>query len=135
MYYGAGAGMLPTAMAVVSDMIEVGRNMFARAAGARRPRPRPMTPRKLVPADDVHGKYYLRFGGVRDQPGVLGQLMTILGAHGVSIAQVVQEATDGKVSVVALTHESREGHVRIALEQITRLQIVGEPPRLIRIAA
>jgi homoserine dehydrogenase len=66
---------------------------------------------------------------------VLGQLMTILGAHGVSIAQVVQDADGGKVSVVALTHESREGHVRVALEQITRLQIVSEPARLIRIAA
>ena len=135
MYYGAGAGMLPTAMAVVSDMIEIGRNMFARAAGAMKPRPRPMVPRTLVPADDINARYYLRFGSVRDQPGVLGQLMTILGAHGVSIAQVIQEAEGGKVSVVALTHESREGHVRIALDQITRLQIVGEPPRLLRIAS
>nr|HEX4315879.1 homoserine dehydrogenase [Kofleriaceae bacterium] len=134
MYYGAGAGALPTAMAVVSDMIEVGRNMFARAAGGLQPRPRPVVARPVVPADDLHGRYYLRFGGVRDQPGVLGQLMTILGAHGVSIAQVVQDQAAGKVSVVALTHDAREGHVRVALQQITQLQIAAEPPRLIRIA-
>jgi homoserine dehydrogenase len=134
MYYGAGAGMLPTAMAVVSDMIEIGRNMFARAAGGPAPRPRPMTPRAVVRADDLHGRYYVRFPGVRDQPGVLGQLMTILGAHGVSIAQVVQEESGGDVQVVALTHVAREGDVRLALDQITRLQVVTQRPRLIRIA-
>jgi GNAT superfamily N-acetyltransferase len=86
MYYGAGAGMLPTAMSVVSDMIEISRNLAAKSSS----RPRPTTPRKLVPIDDVRTRYYLRFG-VHDQPGVLGQLMTILGAHHVSIAQVVQD--------------------------------------------
>jgi homoserine dehydrogenase len=50
MYYGAGAGMLPTAMSVVSDMIEIGRNIFARAAGGARPqRPRPATARPISP--------------------------------------------------------------------------------------
>src|SRR5258706_3175957 len=53
MYYGAGAGMLPTAMSVVSDMIDIGRNVFARAAGAARPRPRPEAPRRLLPLADV----------------------------------------------------------------------------------
>src|SRR5215470_2901502 len=48
MYYGAGAGMLPTAMSVVSDMIEIGRNIFARAAGAHRARPRPLVERPML---------------------------------------------------------------------------------------
>jgi len=137
MYYGAGAGMLPTAMAVVSDMIEIGRNMFARAAGAPRPPAPVATPRAMVPMADVRTRYYLRFG-VADQPGVLGQLMTILGAHGVSIAQVVQDGapvTSGDpVCVVVLTHEAREGDVRAALAEIERLAVVRTPPRLIRIA-
>jgi homoserine dehydrogenase len=133
MYYGAGAGMLPTAMAVVSDMIEIGRNMFARAAGgARAGRPRPASTRPLLPLADVRTRYYLRFGVV-DQPGVLGRLMTILGAHGVSIAQVVQEVGD-PVWVVVLTHEAREGDVRAALAEIDRLAAVREPARVIRIA-
>src|SRR5215470_13076494 len=83
MYYGAGAGMLPTAMSVVSDMIEIGRNIFARAAGAHRARPRPLAQRPMMALSDVRARYYLRFG-VADQPGVLGQLMTILGGRGVS---------------------------------------------------
>ncbi|HLL21028.1 MAG TPA: homoserine dehydrogenase, partial [Kofleriaceae bacterium] len=94
LYYGAGAGMLPTAMAVVSDMIEIGRNIFARAAGAAAPhRPRPVEARTLLDIREISTRYYLRFG-VHDQPGVLGQLMTILGTHGVSIAQVVQDTGD-----------------------------------------
>jgi homoserine dehydrogenase len=76
---------------------------------------------------------------VQDQPGVLGQLMTILGAHRVSIAQVVQDAHasthDEPVSVVVLTHEAREGDVRAALAEIDRLSIVRTKARVIRIAS
>lgn len=132
MYYGAGAGMLPTAMSVVSDMIEISRTMFARATAA--PRPRPTTPRTLVPTADLRSAYYLRFG-VQDQPGVLGQLMTILGAHRVSIAQVVQDGAKEPVSVVVLTHEAREGDVRAALAEIDRLPVVRDRARVIRIAS
>ncbi len=133
MYYGAGAGMLPTAMSVVSDMLEIGRNIFARAAGAIRPPAPPTTPRSLVPLADIRSRYYLRFG-VRDQPGVLGQLMTILGAHGVSIAQVIQQAGD-PVLVIVLTHEAREGDMRAALAEIDALAVVLAKTRVIRIAA
>ncbi|MDQ3366447.1 MAG: homoserine dehydrogenase [Myxococcota bacterium] len=154
LYYGAGAGMLPTAMAVVSDMIEIGRNIFARAAGAPRPhRARAVEARPMVPLDDIRTRYYLRFG-VHDQPGVLGQLMTILGAHGVSIAQVVQDAPGAAalhgqgpgrreevaakayepVWVVVLTHEAREGALRGALAEIDALAVVRQPARVIRIA-
>ncbi len=133
MYYGAGAGMLPTAMSVVSDMLEIGRNIFARAAGARRPPAPPTTPRSLVPLADIRSRYYLRFG-VHDKPGVLGQLMTILGAHGVSIAQVIQQAGD-PVQVIVLTHEAREGDMRAALAEVDVLAVVSAKARVIRIAA
>jgi homoserine dehydrogenase len=134
MYYGAGAGMLPTAMSVVSDCIDLGRNVMARAAGAgRTERHRPRVARRLLPIADVRSKYYLRFG-VIDAPGVLGRLMTILGAHRVSIAQVVQDAAVTPVSVVVVTHEAREGDVRTALAEIDALAVVREPARVIRIA-
>jgi homoserine dehydrogenase len=135
MYYGAGAGMLPTAMSVVSDIIEIGRNIFARAAGGARPqRPRTAVERPMLPLEDVRSKYYLRFGVV-DQPGVLGQLMTILGAHHVSIEQVVQDTKSADpVSVVVLTHEAREGDMRKALAEIDKLDVVKAGARVIRIA-
>jgi homoserine dehydrogenase len=137
MYYGAGAGMLPTAMSVVSDMIEIARNMAAREGGAgRTPKPA-IAPRELMPLSEVRTRYYLRFG-VADEPGVLGRLMTILGAHHVSIAQVVQDTSGGAdkpVWVVVLTHEASEGEVRAALAEIDRLPVVREKARLIRIAS
>ncbi|HEX7704121.1 MAG TPA: homoserine dehydrogenase [Kofleriaceae bacterium] len=132
MYYGAGAGMLPTAMSVVSDCIDLGRNIFARAAGAKRLAGAVADHRPLMPIADVRSKFYLRFG-VIDAPGVLGKLMTILGAHHVSIAQVVQDAIAEPVSVVVVTHEAREGDVRDALAEIDALPVVREPARVIRI--
>jgi homoserine dehydrogenase len=95
-----------------------------------------MGTRELLPLAEIETKYYLRFG-VADQPGVLGQLMTILGAHRVSISQVVQDsadASDQPVQVVVLTHTAREGDVRAALAEIDRLPVVRQPARLIRIA-
>jgi homoserine dehydrogenase len=134
LYYGAGAGMLPTAMSVVSDMIEIGRNIVAGVAGATRPRP--AQPRTMMALSDLRTRYYLRFG-VHDKPGVLGQLMTILGAHQISIAQVVQDgraAGPEPVWVVVVTHEAREGDVRAALAEIDTLEVVRQPARLIRIS-
>jgi homoserine dehydrogenase len=85
-----------------------------------------------LPLADVRTRYYLRFCVV-DQPGVLGRMMTILGAHGVSIAQVVQDVGE-PVWVVVVTHEAREGDVRAALAEIDRLAVVREPARVLRIA-
>jgi homoserine dehydrogenase len=136
LYYGAGAGMLPTAMSVVSDMIEIGRNIVAGVAGAARPRP--AQPRTMMALGDLRTRYYLRFG-VHDKPGVLGQLMTILGAHQISIAQVVQDGRGTGVGaepvwVVVLTHEARERDVRAALAEIDTLDVVRQPARLIRVS-
>jgi homoserine dehydrogenase len=128
MYYGAGAGMLPTAMSVVSDIIEIGRNLLASTRPARH---RPHEQRPLMPITDIRSRYYLRFA-VHDQPGVLGQLATILGMHKVSIQQVVQDTGGDPVWVVVLTHEAREGDVRAALAEIDRLCVAQT--RVIRIA-
>jgi homoserine dehydrogenase len=154
MYYGAGAGMMPTAMATVSDMIEISRNILAgRAGAAPTRRHRAITDRPLLPLAEIRSRYYLRFGVV-DQPGVLGQITTILGEHGVSIAQVVQDGprdhearrgavaeaagsgpgTKGPVRVFVLTHEASEADVRTALERIAALPVNAEKARLIRIA-
>jgi homoserine dehydrogenase len=89
----------------------------------------------MMALGELRTRYYLRFG-VHDKPGVLGQLMTILGAHQISIAQVVQDgrAGDQPVWVVVLTHEARERDVRAALAEIDTLEVVRQPARLIRIS-
>ena len=126
LYYGAGAGMLPTAMAVVSDMIEIGRNMYMRAAGAPRVHPmRPVEARKMIDPNDISCRYYLRFG-VHDQPGVLGQLMTVLGSHACrSRSRAGCEDITGRVRV---SPRSALVPVRAASDDIEALPIVRNPP-------
>jgi homoserine dehydrogenase len=132
---GLGAGALPTAVSVVSDIVDVGRNLFSEARG-RVSRSPFSAGHKAVVRDmaDYRGCYYLRFS-VLDRHGVLGQLATALGACDVSIAQMVQEGRSKKepVNVVLLTHPSREGDLRTALGEIAKLKFMAEPPRAFRI--
>jgi len=137
MYYGRGAGMMATAVAVVSDVLEVSKNLLAHASGARPVRGLPA--QKPLPIRDIgklSTRYFLRFA-VLDQPGVLAQIARLLADHEISIAQVVQEgkrAPDKPVTVVILTHEARESNVRLALQQADKLSSVVEKTRLLRIA-
>jgi homoserine dehydrogenase len=134
---GLGAGALPTAVSVVSDIVDVGRNLFAQASGrvAGSPFSTGRAP-SIQPIADYRGRYYLRFS-VRDQRGVLGKLATALGERDVSIEQMVQEGhgKDQPVSVVLLTHPAREGDLRAALAEIDKLSFVVEPARALRIEA
>jgi homoserine dehydrogenase len=128
---GRGAGAGPTASAVVADIIDI-------AAGRRGPtfgvpvdlldpvEPAPLTARV--------GAYYLRLM-VRDEVGVLAAVAGALSASGVSIAKFFQDerAPGEKVPVVMTTHDTDEASMRRALERISELAPVLEPPRLIRI--
>jgi homoserine dehydrogenase len=137
MYYGRGAGMMATAVAVVSDVFEVSKNLLAHASGARPVRGLPA--QKPLPIRDIgklSTRYYLRFA-VLDQPGVLAQIARLLADHEISIAQVVQEgkrSPDKPTTVVILTHEARESNVRLALAQADKLATIVEKTRLLRIA-
>jgi homoserine dehydrogenase len=137
LYYGAGAGMMPTAMAVVSDLIEVSRNVTSGVTGRLPLRSYShVTEKPLRPMDLLETRYYMRFA-VLDRPGVLGQLTTVLGEHEISLAQVIQEGPrdPGRpVNVVVNTHRAREGNVRHALAQLGKLSVVVETPVLIRMA-
>ena len=139
MYYGRGAGMMPTAVAVVSDVIEVSRNLLSSSAGGsplRASRRRgDMKERRIRDPGELSSRYYLRFGVV-DKPGVLAQLAGMLGEHEISISEVVQEGQrqEGKpVTVVVTTHRALEKNVQAALSIINRLPTVREPTRLLRI--
>jgi homoserine dehydrogenase len=137
LYYGAGAGMMPTAVAAVSDLIEVCRNVQAGVTGHLPMRSyKTMAHRPARPMGHLRSRYYLRFG-VLDRPGVLGQLTQVLGDHGISIAQVVQDGprdAERPVRVVMLTHETVESNVQHAIKQIASLSTVVEPAQLVRIA-
>jgi homoserine dehydrogenase len=134
---GLGAGALPTAVSVVADIVDLGRNVFSQSTGRLSSSASGFATgrtAKVRPPAEYRGGYYLRFC-VRDQHGVLGALTTRLGAHEVSIAQMVQEGRGGgePVSVVLLTHPSREGDLRTALKEIDQLPFIVEPTRALRI--
>jgi homoserine dehydrogenase len=134
MLYGQGAGALPTGSAVVSDIIDLTRNILAGSPG-RVPLPpeRPLV--TLRPHDEVRCGYYLRFS-VRDEPGVLARTASRLADRRISIAAVQQrEQNDqGKpVPLVIVTHEAREADLRAAIGDIDRQPGTLAPTRLIRI--
>jgi homoserine dehydrogenase len=138
LFYGAGAGMMPTASAVVADLMEIAREIRRGSAGRVAPLsylPEALRPRPLVPLAELYGRAYLCFS-VRDHPGVLGQIATALGNEQIGIESVIQQRADeraGRVPVVVLTHPAPEGAVRRALERIDGLASVASPTRLIRI--
>lgn len=132
---GYGAGALPTAVSVVSDIVDVGRNIFSSSTG--RVPISAFSAQRTAKVRDIaesRGRWYLRFS-VLDQSGVLGKLATTLGEHEVSIEQMVQEGhqKDEPVSVVLLTHPAREGNLRAALTEIAKKKLLVEPARAIRI--
>ncbi len=136
---GYGAGAMPTAMSVVSDIVDVGRNLLTGSRGRvphRALRSESLSVREVRDAGDHTGPYYLRFS-VLDRPGVLARIAGVLGAFDVSIEQMVQEgraaSTSDPVHVVMLTHACKEANVRGALREIHMLSGIAQPARAIRI--
>ena len=137
MFYGKGAGMMPAASAVVSDIIDISRNI-AREINNRVPmfsyQREFLKKVKIKNIKDVVTRYYLRFSVV-DCTGVLSKISGILGRHNISIHSVVQKSrrVKGVVSIFLLTHEARDADVRKALNEIDRLSVVQDKTMLIRI--
>ncbi len=136
MLYGMGAGMMPTGSAVVSDLIDVARDILNKTPG-RIPSlaflPDRLQKIEIKPVSDVFTSYYFRFLAL-DKPGVLSKISGILGKHGISIAAVIQKGRHADyVPLVMITHEALESSVRKAFEEINNLDVVLAPTVLIRI--
>jgi len=136
--YGRGAGMMPTASAVVSDLVDLARNLLTGGGSGRLPglayQMQNIRRIPVLPIDEISTHYYFRFLAL-DRPGVLSTVSGILGQHGISIQSVQQKGrkTNGAVPVVMLSHRAREADVRQALAEIGALDVVAAPPALIRI--
>jgi len=125
LYYGRGAGDLPTGSAVVSDIVDISRHITAGSAGRFSAFFKTAKPLPLMKMEDVTSMYYFRFSAI-DKPGVLSKISGILGKHNISIASVIQkDRHEGKaVPLVVLTHRAREKDVMRAVKEINRLPIV-----------
>jgi len=135
--YGQGAGMLPTASAVVSDVIEIARNVLRGSTGRIPPSGFSLADLKMstqvTPFDQVQCEYYLRIL-VMDRPGVLSRIAGVLGRHQISILSVLQKGRwESAVPIFIVTHRAKESNMRAALAEVDRLPDVLDRTRLIRI--
>ena len=138
LYYGAGAGEMPTASAVVADLIEIARELQRGGAGPVAPLsylPHHLVPKPLVGLDELVGRFYLRFTAA-DEPGVLARITGALGDEGVGIESVVQKGDQDSraaVPIIVLTHRANEADLGRALSHVDQLQDVRAPTIVLRI--
>lgn len=130
MFFGQGAGSLPTASAVVGDIIKVARNIKAGVNG--------MIGctcydnKEIKPINQVFSQYYMRMK-VADKPGVLAKIAFIFGGNEVSISKVLQTRTGpDDAEVIFVTHKSRESDVRRALDEIKNVDVIKQVATVIR---
>ncbi len=132
LFYGRGAGAMPTASAVVGDLIDIvtGRAGFPARLSSGWRAPAPRTP--LASPSQIKNHYYLRFT-IADRPGVLAKLAQILGEQGISIASVIQHdpgddaPEQSPVPLVIMTHLAIQADIYTALNVIDRLDVVHAP--------
>lgn len=134
LFYGRGAGRNATASAVVSDIVDIGLNI-------KNAKPRRIDSfregiqfKNVVKMDEVRSRYYLRIQ-VLDVPGVLSKVTAILGENSISISSLVQREgqSQNNVSLLIITHQTLEKHVKAAISQINALSDVRDTVKLIRI--
>jgi homoserine dehydrogenase len=135
MFYGRGAGDMPTGSAVVSDIMDIGRDILA-GCKDRTPvtafRERKLL--KIRKMDDITSCYYLRFSAL-DKPGVMSRITGVLGKNNISISSMIQKGrkVDEAVPVVMMSHEAIERDVRKALAEINTMDCVAGSTVIIRV--
>ena len=135
LFFGEGAGALPTSSAVVADIVSSAKNVAIGFSGGAR---RGLEPgRSIKPMSDIETRYYLRMN-VADRPGVLAQISRVLGDHRISISTVIQKLTDSATQtaeIVIMTHPAKEAAMQQALGELTLLAVVKEISNFVRVEA
>jgi homoserine dehydrogenase len=128
MLYGRGAGGMPTASAVLGDLIDAAHNL--RAGGATRA---VLVQRGTVsPIDDLSTQYYLNID-VLDRPGVLAAVAQVFGEHGVSIRSMEQVGLGDEARLIFITHQARECDVQATVTGLHQLDVVERVGSLLRV--
>jgi homoserine dehydrogenase len=125
---------MPTASAVVADLVNVALGVTPLAFSQLRIFPDQIPSADVLPVEDTTGRYYLRLAA-RDEPGVLAQVTRILGEKKISLSAILQREANngGNVPVVITTHIAREGSVQAALKEIDKLPTIQPPTVCLRI--
>ncbi|EWC39095.1 homoserine dehydrogenase [Stutzerimonas stutzeri] len=138
LYYGAGAGMEPTASAVVADLVDVARALTT-DPNNRVPhlafQPDALSDHPILPISACESAYYLRIQA-KDHPGVLAQVATILSERGINIESIMQkeaEVQDGLVPVILVTHRVVEQRIDDAIAALEALDDVVDKVVRIRV--
>jgi homoserine dehydrogenase len=136
LYYGLGAGRKPTGSAVVSDIMDLARQISSGVKNFLPPLGHFWPEKEVIiqPMEALRSAYYFRFSAL-DSPGVLSQIAGVLGEENISISSVIQKGreVDGSVPVVMLTHEARESNVRRALSAMEALNVLTDRTVMIRV--
>jgi homoserine dehydrogenase len=135
MFYGRGAGMMPTASAVVADIIDVAMGNSKKLFKHLTLEPRNKIDSSFGKIDDLTSRFYIKLK-VADKPGVFAQICTILAKHEISLSGVLQhEEHNAKdlVPAVVITHLTQQKKITAALEDLSKLEIVKSKPVCIRI--
>jgi len=134
LFYGRGAGQMPTASAVVADLVNVAIGTTPLAFRRLKIFPDSAAPAKILPIDQLRSRYFLRVSA-KDQPGVMAEITHALGQHGISLSAILQrESVDSQiVPVVITTHLAQEGAIRGALKEINALPTITSPTVCLRV--
>ena len=138
LYYGAGAGMEPTASAVIADIIDVARSMASAPADqvpALAFQSYALSDHPILAIDQCESAYYLRIQA-KDHPGVLAQVASIFSVRGINIESIMQkeaEELDGSIPIILLTHRVEEQRINDAIIALEALETLQAPVMRIRV--
>ena len=133
LFHGAGAGSMPTASAVIADIVDIARNVAGNVA------PPPIGQlserTKMEPMSELRTRYYIRLTAT-DKPGVLAQVGGVLANRNISIASAIQKETDEvakRAEIVLMTHRANESDMQNAIRELEALEVVAEVGNMVRV--
>ncbi|MGH9023078.1 MAG: homoserine dehydrogenase [Acidimicrobiia bacterium] len=129
MLYGRGAGGMPTASAVLGDLVDAARNLVAGSRGAVHGT---LERRRVRPLDEMESQFYLLVE-VADRPGVLAAIAGVFGRHGMSIKSMRQKGLADDARLIFITHRARESALAATVAEVRQLDVVHKVGSIVRV--
>jgi len=129
MFYGRGAGGMPTASAVLGDLVDAAKNLTGGGRGATIGT---MVRKRVRPIDEMESQFYVLME-VADRPGVLAALASAFGNHGVSIKSMQQHGIAEDARLIFVTHKARERDLEATMHEVRALDVVHKVGSILRV--